>query len=138
MSESVILPDRIDQEPLGASATAAPSRTAVARDAVLRMLSDEDVRALPQTIQDALTRFALEIALSVRWTPSVRIAVFGDAEDGFGEIVVSDRSKRREMQVTVRDEAAGDFWIRGDRDKVQIPGVTIESVPFVVTRFEAL
>lgn len=141
MNDSVLLSDTPgrDQAPEGAtSATEAPSRAALARDAIRRMLNDEDVRTLPQDVQASVRAYAFEIALFARWHSNVRIAIFGDAEEESGEIVLSDRSNRREMQVSIHSGGGTAFWLSGEGGKIKLADKPVESVEHIVARFETL
>lgn len=141
MTESVILPDNfatIDEHTDLTLRPIEPSSSTLAGDIVLGMLGDSDVLALSSEIRASLKRFALEIADSIKWNPSIRIALFGDPDTGLGEITVMDRLNRREMQVSVGSDFKGTFWLRGDRDRVLVNNLPIDSVPLVVTRFELL
>ena len=141
MNESAILPHTLAAfEKSGdlTSFTKEPSASTLARDTVLEMLEDEDVLALSPATRGLLQRYAVEIATNVQWTPSMRIAVFGDIDNGVGEITITDRSNRREMQVTVRDDSTGTFWLRGDRDRLLLENLPIDAVPLIVTRFQML
>ena len=66
---------------------------------------------------------------------AVRIAVFGDCEENIGEIILNDRRRGCEMQVTVRGNDNATFWIRSNDEKLTLPNIRLDYVPIVVNKF---
>ena len=115
-----------------------PSSAAIAKADIRRMLDDRDVQDLTQDIRDATERFALEIARSFLFNSATSMAVFGDSEEGVGEITLLDRAGRKEMQVTIREGGVADIWMRSASGRHALSGLREGHMPLLSAMFLAM
>lgn len=102
------------------------------------MMQDPDVLALPEDVRAATGRFAIEIARSFPFGPSTAIAIFGDAEANVGEISLTDRLSKKEMQVTVERDGRATVWMRGPNSKQVFERLLEGQMQFLPAVFSAL
>ena len=114
-----------------------PSDASLAKEAVNRMLKDDDVRQLPEEVRQSTQRFSAEVARCFPSSRTSRIAVFGDADDGVGSVVFLDRATARQIELTIHADRAS-VWMRGPAEKLTFEDVRPEQVPLLSAIFSRL
>ncbi len=106
---------------------------------VQRMMFDDDVLSLSDSVWKYLLWFATKIIDASDWSDSCSVAVFGDNEEDLGEFTLVDREHRKEMQSSIAADGTADFWLLSDsKTKATLKRQTIEGVPAIVNKFQEL
>lgn len=94
---------------------------------VSKMMLDGDVASLPQSLRSSLEK-AARIISSFPTVGKATIAIFGDAEEGAGEVTLLELSSRKQVHLTMETDGRITFVLSSRTNRYQYQLDSVDNI----------